>query len=228
MIDADKKAATHILYLKPSPETIVSQVAKDSSRQRPHFDTETIRQWQESEEKKLRSICRDNDIVFVTIEPEMLNQTTLIVEILRDAARHNEKTNGVLINDTLDESMQLRPMRDLKTMLVVDADNTLAPYDASTLHWELSASETNPLKDLFKGPLGYSYAAFRQMTELYEQDAERGGKFDEICENAAALIKFHSESSLSCRELVRIRPSAWSSSLAALSRSGRRLSQIST
>ncbi|GAB7328304.1 hypothetical protein MBLNU13_g00305t1 [Cladosporium sp. NU13] len=89
--------------------------------------------------------------------------------------------------------MQLRPMRDLKTMLVLDADNTLAPYDASTLHWELSASETNPLKDLFKGPLGYSYTAFRQMTELYEQDAERGGKFDEICENAAALIKFHSE-----------------------------------
>jgi adenylate kinase len=35
MIEADKKAYTHILYLKPSPETIVEQIAKDSTRQRP-------------------------------------------------------------------------------------------------------------------------------------------------------------------------------------------------
>lgn len=44
MIDADKRAYTHILYLKPKPETIVEQVANDSARQRPQLDVATIRQ----------------------------------------------------------------------------------------------------------------------------------------------------------------------------------------
>jgi len=51
MTDADKKAYTHILYLKPSPETIVEQVAKDESRQRQHLNAATIRQWQDFEEE---------------------------------------------------------------------------------------------------------------------------------------------------------------------------------
>jgi adenylate kinase len=42
MIEADKKAYTRILYLKPSPETIVEQVAKDSTRQRPQLDVATV------------------------------------------------------------------------------------------------------------------------------------------------------------------------------------------
>lgn len=193
MIDADKKTYTHILYLKPSPETIVEQVAKDSTRLRPRFDVETVRQWQDFEEKELRSICRDNEILFMTIEPELLSQTTLIAKILQDVAHHNEKTNGALVDDTLDGILHRHPMGDVKTMLVLDADNTLAPCDASTLYWQSSASKANPLKDLFKSPLGYSYTAFRQMNSLFEQHVELEGTFDQTCEKAASLIKIHPE-----------------------------------
>ena len=193
MIDADKKAYTHILYLKPSPETVVEQVAKNSSRQRPQYDVETVRQWQDFEENELRSICRDNDILFLTIEPKMLNQTKPIAQLLQDAACHDETTNDAIINHALDGILQSRPMRDVKTMLVLDADNTLAPYDASTLYWQLSGVGSNPLKDLFKSPLGYSYTAFRQMTWLYEQHqhADFTGTFNQICENEASHIKVH-------------------------------------
>lgn len=152
-----------------------------------------VRQSQEFEEEQLRSICRDSDILFLTIEPEMLNQTKAIAQLLRDAARHNETTNGASINSTLDGILQSRPMRVVRTMLALDANKTLAPYDASTLYWRLSGVGSNSLKDLFKSPPGHSYTAFRQMTWLYEQhrEADSTGTFDRICENAVSLIKVH-------------------------------------
>ena len=190
---ADKKTYTHILYLKPSPDTVVKQVAKDSIKQRPQVDVATVRQWQDFEEEELRSICRDNDILFMTIEPGMVNHTTLIAKILQDAARHNETANGAVIDSIIDEIFQHRSLRDVKTMLVLDADNTLAPYDASTLYWRLLGRGTNPLKGLFKSPLGYSYTAFRQITWLYEQYADLTGIFDHTCQKAAPHIKVHPE-----------------------------------
>lgn len=145
MTVADKQAYTHILYLKPSPETVVAQVAKDSTKQRDQLDVAAVRNWQDFEEVHLYYTCRDNDILFMTIGPKMLNQTAAIVEMLEDAAYHDEVTNGALVNNALDEILQPSSMSDVKTMLVLDADHTLAPYDASTLYWELSNGETNPL-----------------------------------------------------------------------------------
>lgn len=193
MIEADKKAYTHILYLKPTPETVIEQIAKDTTRQRLQLDVATVRQWQDFEEEQLRSICRDNDVLFMTIQPEMLNQTEAIGEILKDAARHNETTNGAAVDKLLDGYLKLRPMSDVKTMLVLDADNTLAPYDASTLYWQLSSNgEGSPLKDVFKSPLGYSYTAFRQVTWLYEQHAVKSANaFALACRQAASRMRVH-------------------------------------
>jgi uracil phosphoribosyltransferase/phosphoserine phosphatase len=191
MVDADKKAYTHTLYLEPNPKTVVEQVAKDSTRQRSQLDAATVRRWQEFEEEQLRSICRSNDILFMTIQPEMLNQTTSIAKIFQDAARHNETINEALVDDALDGILQLRPMSDVKTMLVLDADHTIAPYDASTLYWQLSDVAASPLKALFKSPLGYSYTAFRQMTWLYKQHADSTGTFHKTCEKAASGIEVH-------------------------------------
>lgn len=166
MTEEDKRTYTHILYLRPSAETVVKQVARDSARRRQQLDAATVHGLQDFEETQLRSICRDNGILFMTIQPETSDRTT--GKVLRDAARHDETVNGALLVGALDRLLQLRPMRDVKTMLVLDADNTLAPYDASTLYWDLSAGKTNPLKNLFKSPLGYSYTAFRQITWRYE------------------------------------------------------------
>jgi hypothetical protein len=42
MIEADEKAYSHILYLKPDPETIVEQVAEDSTRKPLQLDAATV------------------------------------------------------------------------------------------------------------------------------------------------------------------------------------------
>jgi phosphoserine phosphatase len=190
MVEADKKAYTHILHLKPSPETIVEQVAKDSTRDRPDFDATTVRAWQTFEEKELSSICRENDILFMTIQPTNLTHN---IARIQDATIHNESTNAARIDDVLDEILELRPKSGAKTMLVLDADNTLAPYDASALYWQQSDGGVSPLKDLFKSPLGYSYTAFRQMTWLYEQNADSGGPghFETVCAETAPKINVH-------------------------------------
>jgi len=127
----------------------------------------------------------------MTIQPKILNQTAAIVKILQDVARHNETTNAALVDNAIDEILRLHPMSDMKTMLVLDADHTLAPYDASTLYWQLSDGESNPLKGLFKSPLAYSYTAFRQMTWLYEQHADSPEAFNIACAQAASLIEAH-------------------------------------
>jgi hypothetical protein len=83
-------------------------------------------------------------------------------------------------------------MSDVKTVLVLDSDNTLAPYDASTLYWRV-VGENNPLKALFKSALGYSYTAFRQMSWLYQQHVMIGGDryLDDMNAVAASGITLH-------------------------------------
>jgi hypothetical protein len=55
----------------------------------------------------------------------------------------------------------------LETVIVMDADKTLAQKDSGVLFWgkaRVTLAEgkgSDPLKALFSGPLGYSYTAFR-------------------------------------------------------------------
>jgi phosphoserine phosphatase len=113
---------------------------------------------------------------------------------IQDAACHDEFANGALVDDALDTMLMLdpRPMSDVKTVLMLDSDNTLAPYDASTLYWRV-VGENNPLKALFKSALGYSYTAFRQMSWLYQQHVMIGGDryLDDMNAVAASGITLH-------------------------------------
>lgn len=140
------------------------------------------------EELHLRSMCRENNILFTTIQQDALDQT---VKWIQDTVDHDEAANSALVDNLLDNLLQNRPLKDAKTMLVLDADNTIAPHDASSLYWQLSKDE-NPLKALFKSPLGYSHTAFRQMIWLYEEHASSDGdRFDELCDQAASNIKIY-------------------------------------
>lgn len=121
----------------------------------------------------------------------MLSQTTAIAKILKDAARHEETANSALVDTALDTILPPSSTSEMKTMLVLDADQTLAPYDASTLYWDLSDGQVNLLKELFKSPLGYSYTAFRQMSWLYQQHVDLTGTLGQTCEKGASLIKVH-------------------------------------
>lgn len=57
---------------------------------------------------------------------------------------------------------------ELETVLVMDADRTLSEVDTGPLFWK-SPNVESPLNKLFRGPLGYSYTAFRQSTLLHEE-----------------------------------------------------------
>lgn len=86
--------------------------------------------------------------------------------------------------------------RQLKTMLILEADKTLAAEDTGALFWEkLNQSrglptDESPLKPLFSSCLKYSYTAFRQAMPLYE-DAADDQEFDSMCTNVASAVTTH-------------------------------------
>jgi uracil phosphoribosyltransferase/phosphoserine phosphatase len=83
----------------------------------------------------------------------------------------------------------------LRTMLLLDADRTLAAEDAGKLFWATAAQAEDDkyvLNSLFGGPLGYSYTAFRQAVLLYEEAAD-DVEFETLCVAVASAIKVHPE-----------------------------------
>lgn len=87
-----------------------------------------------------------------------------------------------------------------ETMVVLDADKTLAPEDTGLSFWSkiinrgqwLSGATDDPLRLLFNSPLGYSYTAFRQATLMYEEVAN-DEEFESICQEVASEVSMHPE-----------------------------------
>ena len=86
----------------------------------------------------------------------------------------------------------------IHSILVLDADRTLAAEDTGLLFWEFAARRYpdaacgSTLKDLFSGPLGYSWLAFRQAALLYEAVCDERN-FDLICEEVATAVTMRPE-----------------------------------
>jgi adenylate kinase len=162
----DMDTFTHILYLDVPAEIIKQRRLDDMSRSRPHLSVAHLRKWQQEEKTQLRRLCRHHDILFslVSPHPTLLNKLSTL---LRDFWYHTEMHNLSHAEIRLDEVLVARKDQ-LETMLVMDADRTLAATDTGTLFWNRVSSsqrqgdEDCPLKMLFSSPLGYSYTAFRQ------------------------------------------------------------------
>ncbi|KAH8722702.1 uracil phosphoribosyltransferase-domain-containing protein [Phaeosphaeriaceae sp. PMI808] len=110
----------------------------------------------------LRRLCRENGILFSSIiSPNSLSVPEKVSILLQDFQQDNEQRNLTRAEARLDEV--LTGQNQLETVLVLDADKTLAAVDTGKMFWKrVSESEEGPLKALFGGPLGYSYTAFRQ------------------------------------------------------------------
>jgi hypothetical protein len=97
----------------------------------------------------------------------------------------------------LDEAVAAK-VGQLDTILVLDADKTLATADTGTMFWEqLRLSQQSPdlscpLRALFSSPLGYSYSAFRQDVLLYEE-AANDLEYDAICQGVALSVIMYPE-----------------------------------
>ena len=193
---ADLETYTHILYLDVSAEVIAEYRLGDQNRCRPAVSIAHLNKWQQAEKKQLRQLCRSHDFVFTTISARQVSAGKLIPLIL-DFKRHTEDVNTTMAEQRIDEFINMGSERP-ETVLVFDADKTLAPQDSGQLFWELLSApsaeddERFPLKSLFSSPLQYSYTAFRQAAVLYDEMIGEGDYHD-YCEKVACKIKIHAE-----------------------------------
>lgn len=86
----------------------------------------------------------------------------------------------------------------LQTMLVMDADKTLATEDTGALffeklaHFQGNRDEECPLKTIFSSNLRYSHTAFRQAALLYGETTTYQ-EFETLCKYVASQITMHPE-----------------------------------
>ncbi|KAF2788261.1 uracil phosphoribosyltransferase [Melanomma pulvis-pyrius CBS 109.77] len=197
--DMDADVYTHVLYLDVPAETVAARRKNDTNRQRPELSVEHLRKWQDVERTQLRDLCREKGILFSVISGSSGTldsqdaSTGKIVALLRDFQRHNEGYNLCSASESLDAIVDSHG-QTLETMLVLDADRTLAAEDTGSIFWKMASSMSgsyanDPLKTLFK-TRGYSYHSFRQATLIYEETAD---DFDSICEGVASKVNIYPE-----------------------------------
>ncbi|KAL8698861.1 MAG: hypothetical protein Q9224_001658 [Gallowayella concinna] len=191
----DLDVYSHILYLDVPAEIIAQRRAEDATKGRPNLSENQLREWQQKEKVQLRALCRAHGILFMVIHhPADLDE---ISTLLCDFRLHTEEYNLFIAKRELDrifDAGQEWPT----TMLVMDADRTLAAEDTGALFWTAASDKrpgvdgANTLKALFSGPLGYSYPAFRQATLLYEETFDEEG-FDDLCQRVSSQVTMHPE-----------------------------------
>lgn len=97
-----------------------------------------------------------------------------------------------------------RPLIEIQALLaqsklrfVFDGDKTLAPFDTGKIFHDavsrkLSGVDPDFLQNLFGGPLGYSYLAFRQLVLTYD-GIMTDCMFEEVCFETASAVHMYPE-----------------------------------
>lgn len=190
---ADLESYTHIVYLNVTPETIRKYRQNDRTKHRPDASVRHLEEWQGSEIEELRYRCRAHDIIFSIFSPSR-DSSHKLMTLLRDFRKHTDEFNARLAEQEMDKALATGP----QTVLLLDADKTLAAQDSGELFWDTLPSlerlkdTMSPLKRLFSGPLQYSYTAFRQATMLYEE-ALGDNEYNQHCEKVAQMITMHQD-----------------------------------
>ncbi|TID18320.1 PRTase-like protein [Venturia nashicola] len=209
----DLSTFTHILYLDVPAETVAQRRRDDQNKQRGHLHVNRLQDWKVKEQKALRTVCRENNILFSILSGLSSTLVTDVSTMLRDFQRHaKDRENSKTVEEVLKEWIRSGPER-LETAMVLDGDKTLAPHDTGVMFWQAAKTmeaklvEDNefrslllddvgegkcPLKTLFSGPLGHSELAFRQAVLMYEEIADPA-QFDAICEQVASQVTMYPE-----------------------------------
>lgn len=192
----DLDTYTHIIYLDTVAEIIAQRRMNDTKRQRPVTTVNHLHKWQLDEKNQLARLCRDHNILFSPVSRDMTLLASVIA-LLIDFRYHTEDVNLRNAEIALDEVVMDESGR-LSTLLVLDADKTLAEQDTGTMFWERlrqlqqTSQGTCPLKELFSSQLGYTYTAFRQAMLLYEE-ATTDQVYNALCQDIAAAVTMHPE-----------------------------------
>ncbi|KAF2249736.1 uracil phosphoribosyltransferase [Trematosphaeria pertusa] len=192
--EADWATYTHILYLRVDAEVIAKRRKDDARKRRTDTSIAHLAKWQDEDASQLRDICRQKRILFSVVSERPGSQAMLgkVTAMVRDFQHHNEVRNTVAAQAIIDYLIADHPK--MESVLVLDADRTLAPQDTGALFWKAVRAKKgreggNPLKTLFTGA-GYSYFSFRQATLLYEEEADH---FESICVEVASQVQMYPE-----------------------------------
>ncbi len=190
----DLKVYTHILYLDTPAEHVAQRRLGDTERSRPSSSTSHLCKWQKEEKAQLRDLCRDHSILFALVAPSPMLRKK-VTKLLHDFRCHTEKYNLSQAVSVLDSAIAASKGQ-LKTVLVMDADKTLAAEDTGALFWK-KVSDARPLEygafpseTIFSSALGHSYTAFRQVVLLYEEAAS-DEEFEALCQDVASAVTMH-------------------------------------
>ena len=192
---ADLETYTHILYLDTPAETIAEYRLNDPNRTRPEMSVGDLRRWQWSEKSRAKTLCRQHGIMFFTQHAPSEDGFARVARLMRDIRDHSEEENLRRAMARLDDIMAPSANK-IETVLVFDADKTLATMDTGARLWgehlKMGEDGSNRLKQYFGHPVwGYSYKAFRQATLLYEEIPE--AEFERVCEVVAKEVVLHPE-----------------------------------
>ncbi|MCJ1408705.1 hypothetical protein MMC19_002780 [Ptychographa xylographoides] len=189
---------THILYLDVPAWKIVQRRENDKERSREVSSIGHLQNWQLTEKNILDRLCSQYQILLSHVSDSL--GTPVLDKVLRltqDARSHTEAGNLSRVEGVVDKVVATYQGR-LETMLVFDADKTLAAEDTGKMFWEIIhklqsvVDVVSPLDLLFSSSLKYSYTAFRQATWLYE-NATNDQEFDDICTEVAAAVTMYPE-----------------------------------
>lgn len=192
---ADLETYTHILYLDTPPETISEYRLNDQKRERPEMSVEELRRWQWSEKSRAKTLCRQHGIMFINLRLPLEPGISRATSLMRDIRDHSEQENLRRALARLDDIVAPSSNK-IETVLVLDADKTLAPLDAEARFWgehlKMGEDGSNRLKQYFGHPVwGYSYKAFCQAAWLYEEIPEP--EFERLCHVIAEEVTLHPE-----------------------------------
>ncbi|KAG8167024.1 hypothetical protein KVR01_002713 [Diaporthe batatas] len=192
---ADLDTYTHILYLDTPPETIFEYRLNDNKRDRPDMSVEDLRRWQWNEKSRAKTLCRQHGIMFINLRLPLEPGMSRALNLMRDIRDHSEQENLRRALARLDDIVA--PLSNkIETILVLDADRTLAPLDTGARFWgehlKMGEDGSNRLKQFFGHSVwGYSYKAFRQAAWLYEEIPEP--EFERLCQVIAEEVNLHPE-----------------------------------
>ncbi|KAK3618183.1 hypothetical protein LTR56_024815 [Elasticomyces elasticus] len=189
----DLEMWTDTFYFETDPNIVAQRRHDDRGRARPKLSVGHLRRWQEEEKRRLQQLCYENSIIFSCIVDTSVPYKMPInrirpLTVLQDCWKSCEKLNKTIAAQKLDNFVAQNHSL-VETMLVFDADKTLAPVDTSDIFF--MGEKDEPLKTLFR-TAGYTYTAFRQATLLYEE-AMTDTAFEATCEQITTKISICDE-----------------------------------
>ncbi|KAM7205178.1 Uracil phosphoribosyltransferase domain containing protein [Naviculisporaceae sp. PSN 640] len=133
-----------------------------------------------------------------------LRNPETIPDLLRTFTEHSNHSNTTLAKARLEEIFRCaslaRGKGAVKTVVVLDADRTLGPFDTGSMLWELvrggaAATTPCPLKTVFSSRIGYSFGAFCQAALVYQELIcnESEEQFESHCRQVASNIQLYPE-----------------------------------